>query len=79
MGASDMALIRSGDSVALRRFTDDALHGILGSLPDAKRHKKPLTYGTAGPAWDAVLEAYRASEADAQVDWRFKADKIAFR
>lgn len=79
MAPSEMAQVRSGDSVAFRRLTEDILHGILGSIPEAKRRKKPLTYGTAGPAWDAILEAYRADEADAQVEWRFKADKVAFR
>ncbi|BGP58519.1 hypothetical protein JCM8202v2_006188 [Rhodotorula sphaerocarpa] len=74
--------IRAGDSSALRRLTDDLLRGILGSVPEAKRHKKTLTFGHAGPGWEAVLEAYREGEAGPEtgkLEWRFAEGKVSFR
>lgn len=77
MSVQDAAQVRSGDSVALRRFRDEVLRGIVGSIPDAHRHKKPIEYGMAGPAWDVVLEADRGKEG-APVEWQFKPGKVTF-
>ncbi|KWU45269.1 hypothetical protein RHOSPDRAFT_33214 [Rhodotorula sp. JG-1b] len=77
MSVQDAAQVRSGDSVALRRFRDEVLRGIVGTIPDAHRHKKPIEYGMAGPAWDVVLEAERVEEG-APVEWQFKPGKVTF-
>ncbi|GAA5954063.1 hypothetical protein JCM8115_003299 [Rhodotorula mucilaginosa] len=77
MSVQDAAQVRSGDSVALRRFRDEVLRGIVGSIPDAHRHKKPIEYGMAGPAWDVVVEADRGKEG-APVEWQFKPGKVTF-
>ncbi|GAA5982887.1 hypothetical protein JCM10908_006822 [Rhodotorula pacifica] len=76
MSEQDAAQVRSGDTNALRRFRE-VLRGILGSIPDAHRHKKEILHGMAGPAWDVVLEADRVEEGK-PVEWRFKPGKVMF-
>lgn len=77
MTAQDAAQVRAGDSTALGRFRNRILRGIVGSIPDAHRHRKEIQYGMAGPAWEVVLEADRAGE-DTPIEWRFAPGRISF-
>ncbi|GAA5876225.1 hypothetical protein JCM3774_002330 [Rhodotorula dairenensis] len=77
MTTQDAAQVRAGDSTALHRFRARVLRGIVGSIPDAHRHRKEIQHGMAGPAWDAVLEADRVDDGR-PVEWRFKPGKVMF-
>ncbi|KPV72994.1 uncharacterized protein RHOBADRAFT_55240 [Rhodotorula graminis WP1] len=67
--------LRFGDSSALSTLTS-RLRGILGTILETKRRKKPVLFGHAGPAWDVVLEA---TKEDDQLRWFFAPGRVAFR
>ncbi|GAA5839891.1 hypothetical protein JCM9279_005196 [Rhodotorula babjevae] len=69
--------LRFGDSSALSALTS-RLRGILGTLVETKRHKKPVLYAHAGPAWDVVLEGTK-EDGETELRWYFAEGRVAFR
>jgi len=69
--------LRFGDSSALSTLSS-RLRGILGTLVETKRHKKPVLFAHAGPAWDVVLEGTK-EEGETALRWFFAQRRVAFR
>ncbi|GAA5820350.1 hypothetical protein JCM3770_002778 [Rhodotorula araucariae] len=69
-------LLRLGESSAVTALSQ-RLRGLLGTLPQAKRHKRELTTADAGLPCDVVLNAEKGE--GAEMRWTFAEGKVAFR